>query len=196
MSLFCSWAVINWPALPAPWLRLSPWSHQIKDICPPSELCQNHRRHISAVKARLAYTHRPHSWCFPGVLTWRRRRDSRHPGSSLPGWRVRNCGCAFGTRRVDPAPPQPETPPPQTWFRKQTQTDGLVYLPAEGRAKEWAVSFFGAQISFYLCAGQRAGVTSWAGVGFGCSSAVRVCVGTLLAGIPESHARHIHIHIS
>lgn len=146
MSLFCSWVVINSPVLLAPWLRLSPWSHQIKDIHPPSELCQNHRRHISAPNPRLAHTHRPHFWCFPGVLTWRRQRGSRHPGSSLPGWRVRSCGCEFETRRADPAPPQPETPPPRTWFRKQTQTDGLAYLPAEWWAKEWAVCFYGGEL--------------------------------------------------
>lgn len=119
---------------------------QEKDLHMPSELYQNHRRHIGTPKPRLVHTHRPRFWCFPGVQTWRRRRGSRRLVSSLPGWHVRSCGCEFGTRRADPAPRQPETLPPRTWFHTRTQTDGWVYLPAVWRVKGGDWRFCGKEL--------------------------------------------------
>lgn len=82
---------------------------------------------------KTANTHRPRPWCCPGGPTWRRRRGSRRPGSSRPGWLGRSCGCAYGTHLGDPGPPQPETPPPRTWSHTPPRTDGSTCLPAAGR---------------------------------------------------------------
>ena len=98
------------------------------------------------------HTYRPRSWCFPGGPTWRRRRGSRRPGSSRPGWHARSCGCGCGTRRGDPGPRRLETPPPRTWSHTPTRTDGSACLPAEGRETHCcSISYFKLTVYMLSC---------------------------------------------